>query len=192
VRSVTDGASDLQGRASALASNAASSVQDKVAEISSALSETVADGKQAGQKFVESARNRLADTSDRASRTVSSTIQQNPLLVAGVGLLLGGLIASVLPKLDAEDALMGEASSAVKKRAQDVAARGVEAAKGATDEIIGNVTQQAQSEGLTPDDLARGAQDLGQRSHRVAERAVTTAFDPDNEQHKTGSGEHRG
>ena len=79
-----------------------------------------------------------------------------------------------------------------QKKQQEAAARGFEAAKGATDEIVANVTQQARSEGLTPDDLARGAQDLGQRIERVAERAVSTAFNPDDEQHKTGSGEHHG
>ena len=192
VRSVTDGVSDLQDRATAMAGNAATSVQNRIAGLSSALSQTAADGKDAGQDFVSSARDRLTDTSRRASRAVSNTVEQNPLLVAGVGLLLGGLLASVLPKLDAEDALMGEASSAVKKRAQEAAARGFESAKSATDEIIGNVTQQARSERLTPDDLSRGTQDIGQRIQRVAERAVTTAFDSDNEKQNSGNGEHHG
>jgi ElaB/YqjD/DUF883 family membrane-anchored ribosome-binding protein len=190
-RSVTDGISDLQGRAATLANNAASSIQDKVAGISSAVGQTASDGVLAGQDLVASARNRIADSTDRASRAVNSTIEQNPLLVAGVGLLLGGLIASVLPKLSSEDALMGGASDAVKKRAQEAAARGFEAAKGAADEIVGNVTQQAKSEGLTPDDLARGAQDLGQRVQRVAERAVATAFESDHDK-QSGTGEHHG
>ena len=191
-RTVTGGVADMQDRASTLASKAVTAAQDEIAGIASALGRTAADGKQAGQDFVASARDRLTDASQRTSRAVSNTVEQNPLLVAGVGLLLGGLIASVLPKLDAEDSLMGEASSAMKKRAHEAAARGFEAAKGATDEIIGNVTQQARSEGLTPDDLARRAQDVGQRLQRVAERAVTTAFDPNNEKQQPGSGEQHG
>ena len=123
---------------------------------------------------------------------MSNTIEQNRLLVASVGLLIGGLIASALPKFKAEDSLLGDASDAVKKRAQEAAARGFESAKGAADQIISKVAQQTQAEGLTPDALARGAQDVSQRIQRVAERAVTTAFDPDTENHAQGNGEHHG
>jgi hypothetical protein len=80
----------------------------------------------------------------------------------------------------------------VKKRAQEAAAHGVEAAKGAADEIIDKVAQQARAEGLTPDGLASGAQEVSQRVQRVAERAVTTAFELDTENHAQGNGEHHG
>ena len=109
------------------------------------------------------------------------TIEQNPLLVAGVGLLLGGLIASALPRSEIEDNLVGEASEAAKSRARDAASRGFDAAKGAAEEIIENVARQAGAEGLTSGGLDEAAKDIGQRVRRVAEAAVTTAFDPDNE-----------
>ena len=192
VGSVTRGISDLQERSTAFASDTSASVQEKLSGVSSALGQMAADGKQAGQDFLDDARDRTSDATQRATRAVSNAIEQNPLLVAGVGLLLGGLIASALPKFQAEDALLGDASSALKKRAQEAAARGFESVKGAADEIIGNVAQQAQAEGLTPDGVARGASDISQRITRVAERAVTTAFDPDTENHAQGSGEHHG
>jgi hypothetical protein len=192
VSSVTRGMSDLQDRAAAFASDTSTSVQDKLSGMSSALGQTASDGKQAGQKFLNDARDHVSDAGQWASQTVRETIEQNPLLVAGVGLLLGGLIASALPKSQAEDALLGDASSAVKKRAQEAAARSFASAKGAADEIVGNVAQQAQSEGLTPDALARGAEDVSQRIQRVAERAVATTFDPDTEKPAQGSGEHHG
>jgi hypothetical protein len=192
VISVTRGMNDLQDRATAFASDTSTSVQDKLSGMSSALGQTASDGKQAGQEFLNDARDRVSDAGQLASQTVRETIEQNPLLVAGVGLLLGGLIASALPKSQAEDALLGDASSAVKKRAQEAAARSFASAKGAADEIVGNVAQQAQSEGLTPDALARGAEDVSQRIQRVAERAVSTTFDPDTEKHAQGSGEHHG
>jgi hypothetical protein len=40
-------------------------------------------------------------------RPLLDTIQENPLLVAGVGLLVGGLIASALPKSELEENLAG-------------------------------------------------------------------------------------
>jgi hypothetical protein len=125
-------------------------------------------------------RNKATAASDRASKTVFQTIEQNPLLVAGVGLLLGGLIASALPRSDLEDNLVGETSEAAKNRARDAASRGFDAAKGAAGEILENVARQAGAEGLTPDGLDSAAKDIGQRVRRVAEAAVTTAFEPEN------------
>ena len=131
--------------------------------------------------------------SDRAGKTVFETIEQNPLLVAGVGLLLGGLIASALPRSDLEDNLVGEASEAAKNRARDAASRGFDAAKGAAGEIFENVARQAGAEGLTSDGLDTAAKDIGQRVRRVAEAAVTTAFEPENASTSSaGGGEHHG
>ena len=192
VGSVSAGISDLQQRASGFASDTSASVQAKLSEVTSTLSQTATDSKQAGQEMLSKARDRVADVTQRTSQTMKDTVVQNPLLVAGVGLLLGGLIASALPKFQAEDALLGDASTAMKKRAQDAAARGFETAKGAADEIISNAAQKAQAEGLTPDGLARGAQDFSQRVQRVAERAVNTAFKPEVENQEPGTGEHHG
>jgi anti-sigma factor RsiW len=114
------------------------------------------------------------------------------LLVAGLGLVIGALIASALPKSEIEENLAGDASSAMKRKAREAAAAGFDAAKGATGEILANVAQQAAAEGLTPDGLARGAQDVGQRVQRVAERAVTTAFDPDHHSDDTAGGRQHG
>ena len=110
------------------------------------------------------------------------TIEQNPLLVAGAGLILGGLIASALPKLEVEENLLGDASKEVRKRAREAAAEGFEAAKGAADEIVTSVARKAEAEGLTPEGLARSAQDVGQRLQQVAERGITTAFEPEQSQ----------
>jgi hypothetical protein len=124
---------------------------------------------------------------------VFETIEQNPLLVAGVGLLIGGLIASALPRTEIEESLVGDASASAKRRAQEAASQGFDAAKGAAGEILENVARQAGAEGLTPDGLETAARDIGQRVRRVAETAVTTAFDPDNAPKSTaGGGENHG
>jgi hypothetical protein len=143
-----------------------------------------------GQEFVDATRAQASRLGEQAAGTVRDTVQQNPLLVAGVGLLIGALIASALPKSDIEENLAGDASNAVKRKAREAAAAGFDAAKGATGEILANVAQQAAAEGLTPEALARSAQDVGQRVQRVAERAVTTAFDPDHPSNTDGERQH--
>jgi hypothetical protein len=175
VNSATDRAQDLTSDATTEVRNAATSTTSAALEAAKGL------------------RDKAADASDRAGKTVFETIEQNPLLVAGVGLLIGGLIASALPRTGIEESLVGDASASAKRRAQEAASHGFDAAKGAAGEILENVARQAGAEGLTPDGLDTAARDIGQRVRRVAETAVTTAFHPDNASKSTaGGGENHG
>jgi hypothetical protein len=170
VRAAGSAASSLQG--------AASSLQDIASDATSSARRAAASAADAGLNAVKSARDTASDLSNRAGKTVLETIEQNPLVVAGVGLLIGGLIASALPRSDLEDGLIGGASNAVKKRAQAAASQGIDAAKDAVGGVYDKAVRQAEAEGLTPDAFGNAAQELGQRVRRVAESAVTTAFEP--------------
>jgi hypothetical protein len=187
--SQTEATMDKMSRA---ASSSARVVQETVSSASEFVRDTGARAAQSGQEFLDATRSRATSFGEQAVGTVRETGQQNPLLVAGVGLLIGGLIASVLPKSDIEENLAGDASSAMKRKAREAATAGFDAAKGATGDILANVAQQAAAEGLTPDGLTRGAQDVNQRIQRVAERAVTTAFDPDHQTDDTGGERQHG
>jgi hypothetical protein len=185
-RALKSGVADLAGttgeRVRKIASDSNSAVQNALASTQDAAFETAKD-----------LQNRASAASDRTRRTMLETIEQNPLLVAGVGLLVGGLIASALPRSDLEDNLVGEASEATKNRARDAASRGFDAAKSAAGEVLENVARQAGTEGLTSAGLDNATKDIGQRVRRVAEAAVTTAFETDNAStSNAGTGEHHG
>jgi len=138
-------------------------------------------GLQAARTVQETASNlteRASNLGQRAGKTFSETVEQNPLLVAGVGLFIGGLIASAIPRSGIEDSLMGEAKNTVKRQADRAAAGAVRTAKEAAGEGYDEAVRQAQAEGLTPDGLSEAARDVGERLRHVAEAAVTTAFEP--------------
>lgn len=189
---------DLKDKLSDAADSSISTAREAASRVTDTVRDTQTRAVAAGREFLDSARERLSETGEKTARTVREQVQNNPLLVAGVGLLIGGLIASALPKSATEENLLGQTSSAMKRRARQATAAGFESAKGATGEILSNVAQQAAAEGLTPEGLAEGAEDVGQRLQRVAERAVTTAFDPDQhrEHHQhtesTGGGKQHG
>jgi hypothetical protein len=183
-------AGDLKEGATDLASSAADATRDFTNVAASTARDAAASAKDTALETTKVIREKASDISERAGKTFFGTIEQNPLLVAGVGLLLGGLIASALPRSDLEDNLVGETSTSTKRRAQEAASRGFEAAKGAAGEIIENVARQAGAEGLTLDDLDASAKDLGQRVRRVAESAVTTAFNPETNSQPNASGEN--
>ena len=209
---LSDRAADLRDQSVRMAGSAAATVQEKAASFGSSLSDLATDLRDQGIRTASSAattvediaanattiarnaagttadagravRDTASDLTERAGKTIYQTIEQNPLLVAGVGLMIGGLIASALPRSDIEDDLVGDASTAVKRQAQAAASQGFDAAKSAVGEVYDEAARQAEAEGLTSDGIGKAAQDLGQRVRRVAESAVTTAFEPAQENH---------
>jgi len=165
-----------------LAGSAAATVQD-IATGATAAARSAANTV-TGMDAARTIRNNASDASDRAGKTIFQTIEQNPLLVAGVGLLVGGLIASALPRSEFEDDLVGDASTAAKRRAQTVASQGFDAAKTAVGEVYEETARQAEAESLTTDGISRATQDISQRVRRVAEAAVTTALAPSERDHQ--------
>jgi hypothetical protein len=182
--SLSGRAADLKEQGWRMASSAAATVQDTASSAISAARDAGSAAADAGLDAARSMRDTASDLTDRAGKTIFQTIEQNPLLVAGVGLLIGGVIASALPRSDIEDDLVGDATTAVKRRAQTAASQGFDAAKNAVGEVYDEAARQAEAEGLTPDGIGKAAQDIGQRLRRVAERAVTTAFEPKQENHQ--------
>jgi uncharacterized protein YjbJ (UPF0337 family) len=176
--SAADQANDLKDRTIRAVGSAASSLQDMASDATSSARRAAGTAADAGLSAVKTARDTASDLTGRAGKTFFETIEQNPLVVAGVGLLIGGLIASALPRSDIEDGLIGDASNSVKKRAQATASQGIDAAKDAVGDVYDKAVRQAEAEGLSPDALGNAAQDIGQRVRRVAESAVTTAFEP--------------
>ena len=169
VGSAAGAAQDMASGATAATRNAASSVADT------------------GMEAARTMKDKASDVSERAGKTIFQTIEQNPLLVAGVGLLVGGLIASALPRSEFEDDLVGDASTTAKRQVQASASKGFDAVKGAVGEIYDETARQAEAEGLTTDGLGNAAQDITQRVRRVAEAAVTTAFEPSKPDHQTNA-----
>jgi len=82
------------------------------------------DAASLGQAAVETARQTAAharDLSGRAASGVGYLLNEQPLVLAGMGLAVGAAIGAALPETEMEDRLMGEASDELKNRARDVA-----------------------------------------------------------------------
>jgi len=190
--SLSDRATDVRDGGMSMASSAAETLRDIASGAESAGRRTIGTVADAGLDAAKAAHKKASDLTERAGKTIFETIEQNPLLVAGVGLLVGGLIASALPRSDLEDDLIGDASSAVKRRAQSAASQGFDVARNAVGEGYEEAARQAEAEGLTTEGISKAAQDITQRVRRVAESAVTTAFEPaQDDQHTHAQGETR-
>jgi hypothetical protein len=179
-----DRAGSLKDNGVRLAGSAATTVRETASGATAAARSAAGSVADSGVDAARSIRNRASEASDRAGKTIFQTFDQNPLLAAGVGLLIGGLIASALPRSDFEDDLIGDASSAAKRQAEAAAAKGFDVAKTTAGEVYDQTARQAEAEGLTNDGLGEAARDITQRVRRVAEAAVTTAFEPSEKDHQ--------
>jgi hypothetical protein len=97
---------------------------------------------------------------------------RNPLLVAGAGLLIGGIIAAAFPATQTEENLFGDATDALRRQAEGVAAKGVDAARKAVDTAAGAASEQ----GLSAEGLAGLGESLTDKVRAVAERGVEAAL----------------
>jgi hypothetical protein len=182
--SVFNRATELTDEGICTVSSTAATVQDIASGATSAGRRAIGITTDAGLDAATAVRDKASDLTERAGKTIFETIEQNPLLVASVGLLVGGLIASALPRSDIEDELVGDASTAVKRRTQTAASQGLDAARNAVGEVYDETARQAEAEGLTPEGIGTAAQDIGQWVRRVAEAAVTAAFEPGQDDHQ--------
>ena len=155
------GVESVVDRATATASSVKDRVTGAVDEASSAIRDTA--DKVIGQ---------ADDLVQQTRQTVSDTWDKNPLLIAAIGLGIGAFIAAAFPSTKAEEAVFGEASDALRRQAEGVAAQGIEAAKS----TIEGVAAAASGEGVSIDGLKRLGEGLTDKVRAVAERGVEAAL----------------
>jgi Protein of unknown function (DUF3618) len=185
--SASDGAAGLKQRAADALGATSEAVGASVARTGSVVRDRASDaaefGANTGLKLRDQAvetslklRGQAVKTSHKVSSGISDVIQRNPLLFGGLGLTVGMLIASALPKSDIEKDIMGGASADVRKRANELASQQFDTVKGLASEAIAGIADHASQEGLMPADLNAATEDLGRRVRKVAESASEAAF----------------
>ena len=161
--------SSMTDRVSTKASDAGSSMTQAKASMADASDAALDRGRAAidqGRSALDAAGERITSFASEARHKLGSTYEQNPLLVAGIGLAVGALIASSLPTTTAENRLFGDTSDKLRRRAADAAAEGLDAAKEAAGNVLETAVQEASSAG----------EELTRKARTVAERGVQAAL----------------
>jgi hypothetical protein len=177
ISSASDSIADLTTKAGTAPDLAASAVSDGASTAGEFMRDTAGSATDFGANSALQIRDGAIQASQRVTKLISETIQQNPLLVGSIGLAVGALIAGALPRSDVERGIMGGASADVQKRASHAASQGFEAAKDLATGVIKDVADKAEEQGLSADGLADAARDIGRRARHLAENAATTAFE---------------
>lgn len=163
--------------------DAAASMRDGAADAAGRLRERVSDTADASLEAAARMRDRAMEASARAQKNFTDTVSAHPLLVAGAGLVIGGLIASAIPRLRLEKDTMGQAARKVRDTVGGAVAQGVDVARDRAKSVYEGATRAAEDEGLTPDGLADGVRDLGERARKVAEAAASSFDAPSQNKH---------
>jgi hypothetical protein len=169
-------ARDTAGSMLDRATGALSAAKERVVEAVSSSSKQTAYTATAGAEKASNAMNAAGESvSGLATKTkdaLAETYEQNPLLIAGIGLAVGALIASALPATTAENRMFGDTSEKLRRRASEAAAQGLDAAKDMASDVVDAAGQQ----GLSAEGLSTAAGEVTQKARSVADRAVKTAF----------------
>jgi hypothetical protein len=174
--SASDSVGDIKQKAIETFAATSDAVRGRAATTSSFVRDTAGGVTEFGADTAYKIRDRAVETSQRATSIINQTLQRNPLLVGGLGLAIGMLIASALPQSNVEKGVLNDAGAQARKQANDLASKGFDAAKGIAAGVFADVAEEAVREGLSTTDLHATVEDLGRRVRKVAESATGAAF----------------
>ena len=107
---------------------------------------------------------------------LTNFVNDNPLLVAGIGAAVGAFIAASIPSSEAENRLFGAGSEKLKDKAREAAAQGIEQAGNIAAEAAGSVATAAAREGIDAAGVQRALNTVADSVRKVADRGLETAL----------------
>jgi hypothetical protein len=126
----------------------------------------------------------------RAQRGFLNTLHEQPLVLGAIGLAVGAALGSALPSTEREDRLMGDTRDRLKRRAVDAGREQMDKASAAAGAAYDAARDEAERQGLTPEDGRSAVEAARQKVERVAEAASSAGKEEAERQGvgKTGPG----
>lgn len=114
---------------------------------------------------------------DDLLNSVSRTLQEQPLILAAIGLAVGAAIGAAIPQTETENDLMGGSSHSVRDAAQGLVEEQYAQVKAAASHAVDDIKQSVADHGVTTDNLAGLVHDVGEKAKAAAYDAGK-AMDP--------------
>jgi ElaB/YqjD/DUF883 family membrane-anchored ribosome-binding protein len=173
VRSTVDGVAD---KTKAAFHNARDSVTGAVQDGTSKARAAADQVRSSVGESGEAVKSRVQDTARQSRSAAVDFINDNALLVAGVGAAVGAIIAASIPPSDAENRLFGAGSESLKAKAREAAAQGIEKAGEIAADTAGAVAAAAAREGLDATGVQSALNKVADSVRSVADRGLDTAL----------------
>lgn len=141
---------------------------------SEAVVQTTKDNAEAIADAAEEIAKRAIHSSAAYSRDAVRAAVENPLLIAGLGLAAGGLLAAFLPRTRADSKMLGGLASTVRASAKRAVNEGHQVVSNAVGDVYDRAGEEAQARGLTVDAVRGLADDIHERASdaAAAKRAI--------------------
>ena len=156
-------------------SSGVDSVRSGVGDAASGTSDALRNAGENTTAVLSSARVQAGEVTRRAQDSLTDAIERHPIVVGGIGLFIGGLIAAALPTSRAENRLLGDTSDGLKNRARDLVAEGYETAKAAAGNVYEAGREAAEEQGLSSGGVREVLHNLGEKAGSVYEQATNPA-----------------
>lgn len=124
----------------------------------------------------DAVKSRAEETARTSRYAVTDFVKDNALLVAGIGAVVGAVIAASIPPSDAENRLFGAGSEKLKEKAREAAAQGIERAGDMAANTAGAVAAAAAREGLDSTSVQSALNKVADGVRKVAEGGLDTAL----------------
>lgn len=125
-------------------------VQDRVSGMRSAAADASRSAGEGMSSMAASARDRVSQTGREAQRTFLDALDSEPLLIAGLGLVVGAAIGAALPATRVENRMMGDTRDRMLVRGKELAEVGMEKAGAAAQATYGAVKAELSTDDGRP------------------------------------------
>ena len=186
---ITSAAGAAVGQARAAFHGAADAAKAVVNDASGKTAEAAGSGAAAAAEIVQAAKDNAGAAATRSRNVLTGFVNDNALLVAGIGAAVGAFIAASIPSSDAENRLFGAGSEKLKNKARDAAAQGIETAGDIAAEAAGSVAAAAAREGLDASGVQRALNKVADSVRTVADRGLETALGANSQKSQQTSSE---
>lgn len=184
VSSIQNQAANLANDGQSQANNLANDMRAGISKVTGALNEKIADGVDRAKESIDHVRS-AADDKVNAARSAAAAapeqtrqlIGDNAALIGGLGIAIGAIIASALPRTQTEAKILGEATEEVKQKANDAVQAGFATLKDKALSAADAAVKSVAESGLG-DHASRMTQDLADSLKEAATDAASAAFDP--------------
>jgi ElaB/YqjD/DUF883 family membrane-anchored ribosome-binding protein len=150
----------------------------------------VSDTADALKRHASEAKDRAGEMVRTSRYAVTDFINDNVLLVAGMGAAVGAVIAASIPSSEAENRLFGAGSENLKDKAREAAAQGIEKVGDLAAETAGSVAAAASREGLDATGVNSALNKVADAVRAVADRGVNTALGQEKQTQPNQSFDH--
>ena len=131
-------------------------------------------GSQASTK-VDDVREGIVQGAQQTKRGFERLLDENPLVLTSVALVLGATVSMLLPSTKQEDELMGGARDQLMDKARETATAVKEVAQETAQKVGETVKDEVGKQGLTPETARDNVQGLMDKAKGVASEALDTA-----------------